>query len=520
MQLRTKLVSLVMLTWLLSASVMFALLAYNENKYVQEELSNRAVAVTKIAVSAPFLQEWMTHPEAEQENIQRFAERLRTEASVDFVVVMTTDGIRMSHPNPDNIGKHFRGGDEVKALHGESYVSIAQGTMGESVRAFAPIYYQGKEVGVVATGVSMNAVEAAIKKRNMQMLGGGIAVLCVGLVLTLGVSRKIKSTLLNMEPQDLARLTVERNTVIQSVCEGVIVIDKKGILQVVNDEARRIFAKAGITGDLLGQQSMDVIPHTRMMDIVRSGKKQLNQEQRLNSVVILTNRVPLVVNGEIVGAIATFRDFQEVWELSEEVTGLKNYVEALRVRAYEYRNTLHVINGLVANREYDKLQEYIQSLSLTSETEFAAMSKQVKDPVILSFLQSKQSRSRELNVHLVFHPDMTIPVVRDPEFRNSLITIMGNLIDNAMEAVQLTQTKIVRLHVYQRDGWYIEVSDTGTGLPANVRQIFKKGYSTKGENRGFGLFILAKAVQRYNGKLNVQPNEPEGTIFTVFLRGN
>ena len=97
---------------------------------------------------------------------------------------------------------------------------------------------------------------------------------------------------------------------------------------------------------------------------------------------------------------------------------------------------------------------------------------------------------------------------------------MGNLIDNAMEAVQLTQTKIVRLHVYQRDGWYIEVSDTGTGLPANVRQIFKKGYSTKGENRGFGLFILAKAVQRYNGKLNVQPNEPEGTIFTVFLRGN
>ena len=202
--------------------------------------------------------------------------------------------------------------------------------MGESVRAFAPIYYQGKEVGVVATGVSMNAVEAAIKKRNMQMLGGGIAVLCVGLVLTLGVSRKIKSTLLNMEPQDLARLTVERNTVIQSVREGVIVIDKKGILQVVNDEARRIFAKAGIIGDLLGQQSMDVIPHTRMMDIVRSGKKQLNQEQRLNSVVILTNRVPLVVNGEIVGAIATFRDFQEVWELSEEVTGLKNYVECFK----------------------------------------------------------------------------------------------------------------------------------------------------------------------------------------------
>ncbi|PAV39003.1 hypothetical protein CJ260_06040 [Megasphaera sp. ASD88] len=516
MHLRTKLILLVALTWLLSTSVMYLLLSSNENKYVKEEVANRARSITKIVALLPELQNWIIDPD-KHEQVQEMTEALRKETNVDFIVVFNNDGIRLSHPNVKNIGKHIEGNDELNALNGEEYISVAKGSLGESIRAFSPIYKDGKQIGAVVTGVSMNAVEAAIQRRNMQMLGGGMLVLCIGIVLTIVVSRKIKNSLLDMEPQELARITVERNAVIQSVHEGVIVIDKNGYLQIVNEEAKRIFAKGGITGNLVGRLAADVIPHTRMMDIVQSGQVELNQEQKINTVVILTNRVPLIVEGEIVGAIATFRDFKEIWELSEELTGVKNYIEALRVRAHEYRNTLHVINGLVANREYNKLREYIQSLALTDATEFEEISRQVKDPVILSFLQSKRSRSRELNTELIFDSNMKIPNIKKLEFRNAIITILGNLIDNAMEAVQLSEKKQVKVNVYQSDGWYIEVIDTGCGIQDDVKKILQKGYSTKGKNRGLGLYLIAKIVYRFNGKLGIQPNHPQGTIFSIYL---
>lgn len=156
-------------------------------------------------------------------------------------------------------------------------------------------------------------------------------------------------------------------------------------------------------------------------------------------------------------------------------------------------------------------------MALTDATEFEEISRQVKDPVILSFLQSKRSRSRELNTELIFDSNMKIPNIKKLEFRNAIITILGNLIDNAMEAVQLSEKKQVKVNVYQSDGWYIEVIDTGCGIQDDVKKILQKGYSTKGKNRGLGLYLIAKIVYRFNGKLGIQPNLPQGTIFSIYL---
>lgn len=517
MRLRTKLVLLVMTLLLLLFSVMYIVLKENEDMYVREEVASRAKAISRIIASSTKIATWIEDKE-QYGQIQVLAEQLREETNVDFVVVFNNEGIRISHPDIDKIGKHVEGNDEERALKGEEYISIAQGSRGEAIRAFCPVYHNGKQVGAVVTGVSMNDVEYAIHKRNMQMLGGILFVFIIGIVVTLTLANRIKVSLLGMEPQMLAKMTVERNTIIQSVREGVIVIDGNGRLTIVNEEAKRILSQAGITGNLIGLFANDVIPHTRMMDIVASGKAELDQEQKINNKIILTNRVPLVVENKIVGAIATFRDLKEMKALSEELTGVKNYVEALRARAHEYRNTLHVISGLVLNKEYEKLTTYIRQLALTNEAEFNEISGQVKDPIVMAFLQSKRSRSRELGVNFILEKSMRIPIINNEELQNGMITILGNLLDNAMEAVQFSAVKNVSLSVSNdNDDWYITVTDTGIGLHHSVQEIVQKGFSTKGKNRGFGLYLVAKTIKRFNGKLGIQKNEPNGTVISVYL---
>lgn len=518
MRLKTKLVLLVSTILTISLAVVYVFLSSNANRTVREEVGNRARAITAVVAVAPDIANNFG-ADGDHARIQEFAETIRKETGVEYVVVFDNGGIRLSHPNPAQIGEHFRGGDEREALYGASYVSSAEGTLGESIRAFQPVYQNGVQVGVVATGISMESVNSTISKQNRDLLLILAVVFAGGLIATLIVAQHIRETLLGMEPLAIARLTVERNTIIQSVREGVIVVDNSGKLLIVNEEAQRIFHQAGIVGDLVGKNSETAIPNTHMLDVVKSGKAEFDQEQRLNDTFILTNRLPLIVEGQIIGALATFRDLAEVRSLAEELTGVKRYVEALRAQAHEFRNKIHVINGLILNKHYDELSSYVQQLALTGRLEMKWIETHVRDTVIFSFLQSKLSRSREMGVNLFFNNDMAIPCIDDVDFQNGLITVLGNLVDNAIDAVQFTELKNVEVFIKINGGeWFIKVCDTGIGVTSNdISILFQKGFSTKGAHRGFGLFLVGRVVEKYNGHIQVDANEPQGTVFAIRL---
>lgn len=518
MRLQTKLIIMVSTILMTSLLAVYFFLSSYTYETVQNEMGNHAKAVSSIiAVSPEFIQA-IADPAA-HERVQELAEAVRRETGDEYISIIDMRGIRLSHPDKDKIGQHFAGGDEAAALQGKSYISVAVGTLGKSVRAFQPVYYQGRQVGVVVTGVSMEAVQQAIDKKNRQFFLILIVVWGCGIVLTMMVAKRIKSTLLGMEPFAIARLMVERNTVIKSVREGVIVADTEGRLQLVNREARRIFSQAGIQGELIGKEASAVIPNSRMLEIARSGKAEFDQEQRINTMYILTNRMPLVVEGKIIGALATFRDLAEIKKLAEELTGVRRYVEALRAQAHEFRNQLHVINGLILNEHYGELSEYIRELSAMGDNEIRWVNKHVRDSVLAAFFMSKLSRGREMGVDLILDSDISLPEIHDGDFRNGLVTVIGNLIDNAIDAVQFTDTKKINVCVTVEDGdWFIQVEDTGPGVDAaEITRIFRKGYSTKGENRGFGLFLVGKVVEKYHGHISVDKREPQGTVFTVQL---
>ncbi|MBT2658515.1 DcuS/MalK family sensor histidine kinase [Bacillus sp. ISL-18] len=452
--------------------------------------------------------------------VQDFASKIKDKTNVNFVVVMDMKGIRLSHPDPSEVGKHFRGGDEGPVLTGKEYVSISKGTLGRSMRAFTPIKNsQGKQVGAVAVGISLENVTKAVHKGRMGIFIGTLIGILIGVIGAVGLAKYIKKILLGLEPFAIAKLLEERSSMLQSVREGIIAIDQEGKITLVNRAAKKLFKRAGLEENPMGRNIEAYLPETRLTRIIKSGETELDQEQNLNGVTILVNRVPVIVENEPVGALATFRDKTEVKLLAEQLTGVRNYADALRAQAHEFMNKLHVILGLVRTEQYDTLSNYVSETVNHRETEMGFVTKKIQDPVLAGFMIGKLSFARESGASLSFDCSSKLPKPANPEITHELITIIGNLFDNAMEAIADSPNKNVDLKLdYAEDILTIEVKDTGMGMTTSLQnRILDKGFSTKGENRGYGLYLLAQAIERLEGDMIISSKPGKGTNFAVYI---
>lgn len=456
----------------------------------------------------------------DQKEVQVLTNQIKEKTNVNFVVVMDLKGIRLSHPDANRVGSHFKGGDEGPVLEGREYVSISQGTLDLSMRAFTPIKNEdGKQVGAVAVGISLDNVTNAVHKGRMGIVIGTLIGILIGVIGAVVLAKYIKKILLGLEPFAIAKLLEERSSMLHSVREGIIAIDQEGKITLVNRAASKLFKRAGLEENPMGMNIEVYLSETRLISVLKSGQTELDQEQNLNGVTILVNRVPVIVEHEPVGAIATFRDKTEVQVLAEQLTGVRNYADALRAQAHEFMNKLHVILGLVRTEQYDSLAKYVNETVNHRETEMEFVTKKVQDPVLAGFLIGKLSFARESGASLSFDCASTLPKPENLEITHELITIIGNLFDNAMEAMAESPNKKVDLKLdYAEDILTIEVKDTGIGMTKSLQnKILEKGFSTKGESRGFGLYLLEKAIKKLEGDLIISSKPGKGTNFAVYI---
>ncbi|MEH7012125.1 DcuS/MalK family sensor histidine kinase [Neobacillus niacini] len=498
------LVSLMITDLLISNTVSENIRKHQEEK---ARMVSRSIATSHVIIEA-------LEDERKTNEIQDYTMDIQSATDMLFIVVMDMNGIRKSHPNPDQIGKHFVGGDEKEALKGKEYVSSSRGTLGESLRAFTPIYnVSGDQIGVVAVGISLESVEKALGKSHRGILTVTVLGLLVGIIGAVLLARYIKRILFGLEPFAIAKIFVERSTMLQSVHEGIIAVDNEQTITLVNRSARQIFKKAGLSVDPVGMKINDYLPSTRLDKVLEKGKPELDEEQTINGISILVNRVPLFVNGEVVGAISTFRDKTEINQLAEQLTGVKTYAEALRAQSHEFMNRLHVILGMVQMKYYDDLTEYIRALVGHQNQEIGNIAQHIKDPALAGFLMGKLSYAREENVELMIEVNTLIPEPANPKITHELITILGNLIDNAIEALtdSIDKTLDVTLH-YSKNFLTMEVLDSGPGIPDEIqRNVLEKGYSTKGENRGYGLYLVTKSIKNLGGEWTIDSKLLLGT---------
>lgn len=498
------LVSLMITDLLISSTVSENIRKHQEEK---ARIVSRSIATSHIIIES-------LEDDTRTNEIQEYTKDIQAATDMMFIVVMDMNGIRKSHPNPEQIGKHFVGGDEEEALKGKEYVSSSQGTLGDSLRAFTPIYNKsGEQIGVTAVGISLESVEAALGKSHRSILTVTILGLLVGIIGAILLARYIKRILFGLEPFAIAKIFVERSTMLQSVHEGIIAVDNEQTITLVNRSARQIFKKAGLTQNPVGMKIHEFLPSTGLDQVLETGNPKLDEEQMINGISILVNRVPLIVNGEVVGAISTFRDKTDVKQLAEQLTGVKTYAEALRAQSHEFMNRLHVILGMVQMKYYDELSEYIRTLVGNQNQELGNITQHIKDPVLAGFLMGKLSYAREENVELIIEINTVIPEPEKPQITHELITILGNVIDNAIEAMGVSSEKTLEVNLHYRDRYLtLEVLDSGPGIPEDIqKRIYEKGYSTKGENRGYGLYLVSKCIENLCGEMIIDSKLLLGT---------
>ena len=516
LSLQSHVLILVFLVLLIAFILVGLIVSHTVRSELEYRIGMQALNIARAVARQDVLKRYLGQPDGAR-YIQPVMEDIRKATGALFIVAIDNDGIRYSHPVPERIGQHVVGGDEGPALEGQEYVSVARGTLGISQRGFAPVYgYDGRQVGAVLVGFLTDDVNAQINKVLDQVylaMATGVIIAMAG---SFFVAERVKATMFNMEPVEIAALLEERDAILASLHEGLLAVDKAGRVTLANQEAQRIL-KCG--PDIVGRPVEEVIPNTRLPVVLETGKPELNHEQLINDVVIVTSRVPIKVKDRVVGAVASFRDKTEVKQMAEELTGVKRYAEALRTQTHEFRNRLHTIAGLIQLGDYDQALNYTMEAIDRQQDLLAFLNRKVRPVSLTALLLGKGGRARELGIKFTLLPETHVDELPGGVDADDIGTIVGNLIENAFEAVLTQPPENRRVEVCLEtgeEGLEIDVADSGPGVPPELRtRIFESGFSTKSEGRGIGLALVDQLVKNLRGTISVGDSAIGGALFTV-----
>ena len=490
------------------------------SEVLEDQIGKRALQVSRTVAQLPMVKHQIVKPRPEGK-LQALAEQIREEVGAEFIVIGNRDGIRFSHPKTDRLGKKMVGGDNAPALErGESYVSRAVGTLGPSIRGKVPIFDEsGGIVGVVSVGYLQENVRVIIHDHQLKV-GVLVGVLVVfGILGAVSISNRFKRAIFDLEPEQIARLLTERETIIDSIREGVVAIDRHANVTVVNRQAIVILGKDS-ESQIIGQPIKDVLPGAKLSRILSGGEQRHDQELEVNGTIMLINTVPMIEQDTIIGAVASFRRRDELDILAKQFSQVKEYSEMLRAQTHEYSNKLHTIAGLIQIDHDKEALELISQETAGYQGLIAFLAKAVPFPVLAAFILGKYNHAQELRIEFEIDPDSQLKDVPSELSREKLVTILGNLLDNAFDAalqgehqakVKLSMTDVSNDLVF-------EVEDSGAGVPAEKsEQIFERGFTTKQNDRGHGLYLARKALRDLGGQITLSDSDLGGALFSVFI---
>lgn len=509
----TLMVSAVIVSVLL---VVHTLYFFQISHVTRDGVKDVALAFARTLADSPEIQRGLTQP-VDSNIIQPIASAVRKRNGLLFVVVTNMDGVRYSHPNPNLINRRFIGSDIDTALQGHENVAVNHGVLVEALRVFTPVYdSQKRQIGVVVVGISLSQVSQQINTSRWSILWTVLFGALVGSLGIWAIVLVLKRILFGLEPYDISQLFEQHEAMLLSIKEGVIAVDERARVTLTNQAARQMLLGSSSAPGTLADGSGDsagLIASLRK--VLRTGQPVQDEEINFKERLLLINTVPVRSGNKIIGAICTFRDKTEVSELMQRLSGMVNYVDALRERSHEFMNKLHVILGLLHMKSYAQLEDYIIKTANNYQAEIGSLQLKIKSPVIAGFLLGKINRARDSGLRLTLMEDSHLPDNDNEKQVAVLITALGNLTENALDAMQGQADGEVSVLLHYQNGWLTcEVSDDGPGIPAaHLQAIFEKDFSSKGENRGVGLFLAKQQVESLGGSITV---ESEPGVYTQF----
>ncbi|MDN3648443.1 sensor histidine kinase [Reinekea marina] len=510
---------------LLQATLIGGFAWVNLSVSLDREIGQRALSVAKTVAAVPAIIEGVE--QRDSASLNHLAQHLARTNDALFIVIGDKNSLRLAHPNPSKLGLSMADDDgdtgAIALLQGEAYIDKAEGSLGYSTRGKAPIYDQYGEdiIGIVSVGYSLSQVQATIQRYSTWLTLVLVSAIIGSILAAIVIARRLKREIFGLEPEEIARKFQEQEATLQSVVEGIIAINKDGIVTTFN---RRAIEMLGLdTGTQLeGLPIETVLPDTKLLELMSNGVPQFDLEVWLHNKQLVVNRLPVKFEGEIIGAVSSFRPRDEVDAISQQLTKIEQYADTLRSQAHEYSNKLHTIAGLI---QLDAKQDALALIGREAQDHQALITLLVKatpNPVIAGCLLGKYNRAKEMGLSLRIDNESELAGLPKNITQDQLASVLGNLIDNALEATLNSTGAGGEVSISFTDigqDVIIEVQDQGPGVPIELQEtIFTKGYSSKtGREHGIGLYLIANIIQQCQGHIDIENLEPKGSRFILYL---
>jgi len=492
-------------------------------KNAKHEKGLKALAISQAVANMPEIRTAFSK-ENPSVTIQPIVEKIRKKVGAEFIVVGNKNEIRYSHPNSMLIGKRMVGGDNEKVFKGKEIISESTGTLGPSLRGKSPIINdQGDVIGVVSVGYLIKDIEEEANKFHKKLLFNSLIILVIGISAAFLISFNIKKSIFGLEPKEIGRMYQEKHAILESIHEGIIAIDENCEITVVNENAHKVLSIPNNI-KLRGLKIEDILHNSQLKKVVETGEAIYDLEFLINEKMVIINCIPISgENGNIVGAVTSFREKSELNKVLNELSQIKAYSEGLRAQSHEYSNKLHTILGLIQLESYQEAIELISKESNITQNLIQFIMEEISDPVVAGLLLGKISLANELKVDFILDHNSSFADVPKEVNREDLITIIGNLLNNAFDAVIESNKPEKKVSLFLTDigqDLIIEIDDNGNGIPEElVDDIFLYGVSTKKKfkNSGIGLHLVQRLLQKLNGQITFHSNENGGTTFIVAI---
>jgi sensor histidine kinase regulating citrate/malate metabolism len=493
-----------------------------------EEAGRRMTGVAAAVAANPLVLQAADTPDPSA-LLQPYALDVMAGSGTDFVTIMAPDRTRWTHPRNEELGRPYIGSIDAP-LRGEVFTEVTAGTLGPSVRTVVPVKdAAGKVRALVAAGVTVRTVDVALSGRLPALLALGAALLIGGSLASWLLGRYLRRVTRGWGPEQLAQLFAYYESVLHSVREGLILIDTKGRVVMYNDQAADLLGlePRGSDEDPSRPPLLADLPLAPSLKaLFESGRPAHDEIHLTGPRIVVVNQGPAVEpvspgirRPAVFGTVATIRDRTEIESLGSELETMRTLSDALRAQTHEHANRLHTMVSLLElGRTREALDFATKDLELSQQLT-DEMVNSVDEPVLSALIMGKAAEANERGVKLTLAAEGSASVtglaVQD------LVTILGNLLDNAIDAAADGEApKWVQLTVESdAEGLDIMVEDSGPGVdPAAVEDIFRQGFSTKAAGpfgRGIGLALVRQAVQRLDGSMTITGTH--GARFHVFL---
>jgi two-component system CitB family sensor kinase len=525
-RLSTQVVIMMVAILVVTMAAGFAVVQWNLNRQLDDQYEQRSLAVAQSLASQPGLQQAVRTGGpggiGPHGAVQSMAMAAMRSTAAKFVVVTNAKGIRLSHPNSRLIGtpvwypdKDLPSSETFRT--GQDWMGIEHGTLGIEAVGKAPIFSHGKLIGEVSVGFLAATVARDVDRTLVDLAVYFLAVLALGVLAALGLSRLLKRQTFGLELREIAALLQEREAMLHGIREGVLGYDKNERIVLANDFARQLL---DLLPEFVGRPLRHVLPPGRLADVVTGEIEGSDLLVLHGDRVLVANRMPIQQGHRHLGWVVTFQDRTESEALKRQLDDAIGLTETLRAQSHEFANRLHTLVGLVELGRNDEAIQFVTDVSAARADLTERLQADIGDAKLVAMILGKVSLADERDVRLRVMDDSHVSApISDI---SQVLTVVGNLIDNAIDAAaQAPGPRWVELTIVAVEhDLLVRVRDSGRGVPHNMREaVFMDGVTTKtsttGARRGLGLALVRKVVEGRGGMISV--GHDSGAVFTAVL---